>query len=100
MARTEVTRPGRFDLVYYQYALHFLPEPPASLRASWDVVDPGGSLLVLDEEHGLAAARRRRIGNDRGLDRAVRAREEDLEPRPGSVSPRDSFARLGMSTRD
>lgn len=48
VARTEVTRPGRFDLVYYQYALHGLPDPPASLRASWDALDPGGSLLVLD----------------------------------------------------
>jgi trans-aconitate methyltransferase len=46
--RSEVTRPGRFDLVYYQYALHFLPDPAASLRASWEALDPGGSLLVLD----------------------------------------------------
>ena len=43
-----MTRPGRFDLVYYQYALHFLPDPPASLAASWDALDPGGTLLVLD----------------------------------------------------
>jgi len=48
VARDEVTRPGRFDLVYYQYALHFLPDPPASLRASWEALDPGGSLVVLD----------------------------------------------------
>lgn len=48
VARTDVSRPGQFDLVYYQYALHFLPDPPASLRASWDAVDPGGALLVLD----------------------------------------------------
>ncbi|MBF8289993.1 MAG: Methyltransferase protein [Chloroflexi bacterium] len=48
VARTEVTRPGRFDLIYYQYALHALPDPPASLRASWDVLDAGGSLIVLD----------------------------------------------------
>jgi SAM-dependent methyltransferase len=46
--RTDVTRPGRFDLVYYQYALHFLPDPPASLAASWGALDPGGTLLVLD----------------------------------------------------
>lgn len=46
--RTAVTRPGRFDLVYYQYALHALPDPGASLRASWDALDPGGTLLVLD----------------------------------------------------
>ena len=48
VARTDVSRPGRFDLVYYQYALHFLPDPPASLRSSWEAVDPGGTLLVLD----------------------------------------------------
>jgi SAM-dependent methyltransferase len=46
--RDEVTRPGRFDLVYYQYALHFLPDPSASLRASWEALDPGGSLVILD----------------------------------------------------
>ncbi len=48
VGRSEVTRPGTFDLVYYQYALHFLPDPPASLRASWEALEPGGSLLVLD----------------------------------------------------
>jgi SAM-dependent methyltransferase len=48
VARTDVSRPGRFDLVYYQYALHFLPDPAASLRASWDAVETGGTLLVLD----------------------------------------------------
>jgi len=48
VARTEVTRPGRFDLTYYQYALHALPDPPASLRASWEALEPGGSLIVLD----------------------------------------------------
>jgi SAM-dependent methyltransferase len=46
--RTDVTRPGRFDLIYYQYALHGLPDPAASLRASWAALDPGGTLLVLD----------------------------------------------------
>ena len=48
VARTEVTRPGRFDLIYYQYALHFLPDPAASLRASWEALEPGGTMLVLD----------------------------------------------------
>ncbi|HEX9550115.1 MAG TPA: class I SAM-dependent methyltransferase [Candidatus Limnocylindrales bacterium] len=48
VARDEVTRPGQFDLVYYQYALHFLPDPAASLRASWDALNPGGSIVVLD----------------------------------------------------
>jgi SAM-dependent methyltransferase len=48
VARTEVTRPGRFDLVYYQYALHALPDPAASLRASWEALEQGGTLAVLD----------------------------------------------------
>ena len=48
VARDAVTRPGRFDLVYYQYALHGLPDPSASLAASWAALDSGGSLLVLD----------------------------------------------------
>ena len=46
--RPEMTRSGRFDLVYYQYALHSLRDPAASLRASWEALEPGGSLLVLD----------------------------------------------------
>ncbi len=46
--RSEVTPPGRFDLAYYQYALHALPDPAASLRASWEALDPDGWLLVLD----------------------------------------------------
>lgn len=48
VGRGEVTRPGRFDLIYYQYALHALPDPSASLRASWDALLPEGTLLVLD----------------------------------------------------
>ena len=43
VARTEVTRPGRFDLIYYQYALHGLPDPPASLRASWEALEPAAA---------------------------------------------------------
>jgi SAM-dependent methyltransferase len=48
VGRSETTRPGRFDLIYYQYALHFLPEPAASLRASWEALQPGGSIVILD----------------------------------------------------
>jgi len=48
VARAEVTRPGRFDLIYYQYALHGLPDPAASLRASWEALEPAGTLIVLD----------------------------------------------------
>jgi SAM-dependent methyltransferase len=48
VGRSETTRPGRFDLVYYQYALHSLPDPAGSLRASWEALEPGGTLVVLD----------------------------------------------------
>jgi 2-polyprenyl-3-methyl-5-hydroxy-6-metoxy-1,4-benzoquinol methylase len=37
-----------FDLVYLQDALHELPDPSASLRASWAAVAPGGRLVVLE----------------------------------------------------
>jgi SAM-dependent methyltransferase len=46
-----VTKPGEFgeyDLVYFQYALHQLPDAPAVLAASWTALRPGGHLLVLD----------------------------------------------------
>ena len=39
---------GEFDLAYFQYALHMLPDPPAALRAAWTALRPGGRLLVLD----------------------------------------------------
>jgi SAM-dependent methyltransferase len=37
-----------FDLVYLQDALHEMPDPAASLRASWAAVRPGGHLVVLE----------------------------------------------------
>jgi SAM-dependent methyltransferase len=37
-----------FDLVYFQDALHELPDPVASLRAAWAAIRPGGRLVVLD----------------------------------------------------
>jgi SAM-dependent methyltransferase len=40
--------PGEFDLAYFQYALHALPNPPAALASAWAAVHPGGRLLVLD----------------------------------------------------
>jgi SAM-dependent methyltransferase len=46
-----VMEPGRadeFDLAYFQYALHQLPDAPAVLRAAWSSVRPGGRLVVLD----------------------------------------------------
>lgn len=39
---------GEFDLAYFQYALHSLPNPPAALAAAWAALHPGGRLLVLD----------------------------------------------------
>ena len=39
---------SEFDLVYLQDALHELPDPPASLRAAWSAVAPGGRLIVLE----------------------------------------------------
>ena len=39
---------GEFDMAYFQYALHALPDPPAALRAAWAALHPGGRLLVLD----------------------------------------------------
>ncbi len=37
-----------FDLVYFQDALHELPDPVGSLRSAWATVKPGGRLVVLD----------------------------------------------------
>jgi SAM-dependent methyltransferase len=37
-----------FDLVYFQDALHELPDPVGALRSAWATVRPGGCLLVLD----------------------------------------------------
>ena len=39
---------GAFDLVYLQDALHEIPDPIESLRASWAAVRSGGRLVVLD----------------------------------------------------
>jgi SAM-dependent methyltransferase len=37
-----------FDLVYFQDALHELPDPIGALRSAWSTVRPGGWLVVLD----------------------------------------------------
>ncbi len=39
---------GEFDLAYFQYALHAIPEPAAALAAAWSALHPGGRLIVLD----------------------------------------------------
>jgi SAM-dependent methyltransferase len=44
----EMTYREEFDLVYLQDALHELPDPVASHRASWAAVAPGGRLVVLE----------------------------------------------------
>lgn len=49
--QASVSRPGdagEFDLAYFQYALHQLPDAPAVLRAAWEALRPGGRLVVLD----------------------------------------------------
>ncbi len=46
-----VTQPGErgeYDLAYFQYALHQLPDVPAVLRAAWAALHTGGRLIVLD----------------------------------------------------
>jgi SAM-dependent methyltransferase len=46
-----VTKPGsagEYDLAYFQYALHQLPDAPTVLRAAWEALRPGGRLVVLD----------------------------------------------------
>jgi SAM-dependent methyltransferase len=37
-----------FDVAYFQYALHQLPDPAGALRAAWAILRPGARLLVLD----------------------------------------------------
>ena len=45
---TEPGKVGDYDLAYFQYALHQLPDAPAVLSAAWAAIRPGGRLLVLD----------------------------------------------------
>jgi SAM-dependent methyltransferase len=39
---------GACRLVYFQYALHQLPDPVGTLRSAWAAVAPGGWLVALD----------------------------------------------------
>jgi SAM-dependent methyltransferase len=39
---------GEFDLAYFQYALHDIPDAVAALRSAWEALRPGGHLVVLD----------------------------------------------------
>jgi SAM-dependent methyltransferase len=45
---TEPGDPATYDLAYFQYALHQLPDAPAVLRGAWAALRPGGRLIVLD----------------------------------------------------
>jgi ubiquinone/menaquinone biosynthesis C-methylase UbiE len=45
---TEPGKTGEYDLAYFQYALHQLPDASAVLRAAWAAIQPGGRLIVLD----------------------------------------------------
>jgi SAM-dependent methyltransferase len=39
---------GDFEVAYFQYALHQLPDPVGALRSAWAALRPGARLLVLD----------------------------------------------------
>src|SRR6478609_2424474 len=39
---------GEFDLAYFQYALHQLPDAPAALRSAWHAIGEQGWLVALD----------------------------------------------------
>jgi SAM-dependent methyltransferase len=39
---------GEFDLAYFQYALHQLPDATAALRSAWDAIGEQGWLVALD----------------------------------------------------
>ena len=43
-----VGHPGEFDLAYFQYALHQLPDAPAALRSAWEALGEDGWLVTLD----------------------------------------------------
>ena len=45
---TDPGKVGEYDLAYFQYALHQLPDAPTVLRAAWEALHPGGRLIVLD----------------------------------------------------
>jgi ubiquinone/menaquinone biosynthesis C-methylase UbiE len=45
---SKLTEPGTYNLVYFQYALHQLPDALTGLRTAWEALAPGGRLVVLD----------------------------------------------------
>jgi SAM-dependent methyltransferase len=45
---TAIGHEGEFDLAYYQYALHALPDPASALRSSWAALRPSGRIVAQD----------------------------------------------------
>jgi SAM-dependent methyltransferase len=45
---SEPGKAGEYDLAYFQYALHQLPDAAQVLAAAWGALRPGGRILVLD----------------------------------------------------
>jgi SAM-dependent methyltransferase len=45
---TDPGKSGEYDLAYFQYALHQLPDAAQVLAAAWAALRPGGRILVLD----------------------------------------------------
>src|SRR5206468_954170 len=55
---TDPGKAGEYDLAYFQYALHQLPDAPKVLAAAWAALRPGGRILVLACHLDLAGHRR------------------------------------------
>ena len=45
---SKLTEPGSYNLVYFQYALHQLPDAVTGLRSAWQALASGGRVVVLD----------------------------------------------------
>jgi SAM-dependent methyltransferase len=47
-AATDLDPIPTYDLAYFQYALHQLPDAAGALQAAWSAIQPGGWIVVLD----------------------------------------------------
>jgi SAM-dependent methyltransferase len=45
---SKLTEPRTYNLVYFQYALHQLPDAVTGLRSAWQALASGGRVVVLD----------------------------------------------------